>query len=92
MSFASTAGTGKQLARVGITGQPDAIWFNPIKSVLYVGIGDPGLVEVIDTRQMALIDSISSQREAKTSAFDIDRQRLYVFLPETCRAAVYREI
>jgi len=86
------SGTGEQLAAVGIAGQPDAIWFNPVRSVLYVGIGDPGLVEVIDTQRMALIDSVSTERGAKTSAFDTGRQRLHVFLPETCRAAVYREI
>jgi DNA-binding beta-propeller fold protein YncE len=82
---------GKELATVAISGEPDAIWFNPLKSMLYVGIGDPGLVEVIDTQRMALTDSVSTELGAKTSAFDAARQRLYVFLPVACRAALYEE-
>ena len=47
---------------------------------------------MIDTQRMALIDSIRTEQGAKTSAFDPGRERLYVFLPATCRAAVYEEV
>jgi hypothetical protein len=40
---------------------------------------------------MTLEEEIMTERGAHTTAFDPDRQRLYVFLPATCRIAVYDE-
>ncbi len=80
-----------ELASITISGEPDAIWFNPLKQRLYVGIGSPGLLDIIDTERAALVESVPTELGAKTSAFDAARQRLYVFLPGSCAAAVYEE-
>ena len=82
---------GKEVAAVTISGQPDAIWFNPRRRRLYVGIASPGLLEVVDTDRGLVVESIATEPGAKTSAFDVERQRLYVFLTESCAAAVYEE-
>ena len=84
--------TGRELASVAIAGEPDAIWYNPDRSHLYVAIGHPGVVDVVDTREMAVAQELPTEAGAHTTAFDRTRQLLYVFLPRSCRAAVYGEV
>jgi DNA-binding beta-propeller fold protein YncE len=84
--------TGRELAGVAIAGEPDAIWHNPDRSRLYVAIGHPGVVDVVDTREMALAQECATEAGAHTTAFDRARQLLYVFLPRSGRAAVYKEV
>ena len=83
--------SGVELAEVPIAGVPDAIWYNAERALLYVAIGDPGLVGVIDTATMTQRERIDTEKGAHTTAFDHARQQLAVFLPGTCRAALYRE-
>lgn len=82
--------TGSELAKVPIAGTPDAIWHNHRLSRLYVAIQDPGVIDVVNTATMAIDEQIATEVGAHTSAFDAQRQRLYVFLP-SCRVAVYEE-
>lgn len=56
-----------------------------------MGIASPGLLEVVDTDRGHVVESIATEPGAKTSAFDVERQRLYVVFPESCAAAVYEE-
>ncbi len=83
--------TGRELAASPIAGAPDAIWCNARRGLLYVAIGNPGLVEVLDTTTMTPLGRLSTEAGAHTTAFDRVRQQLAVFLPGTCRAALYRE-
>jgi DNA-binding beta-propeller fold protein YncE len=83
--------TGRESARVPIAGEPDAIWYNPRPKALYVAIGRPGVVDVIDTVAMVRREQLITEEGAHTTAFDRVRQRLTVVLPGTCRAAVYAE-
>lgn len=71
-------------------GTPDAIWHNHRTARLYVAIGDPGVIDVVNTAAMAIDEQIATEAGAHTTAFDVLRQRLYVFLP-SCRVAVYEE-
>jgi hypothetical protein len=41
---------------------------------------------------MVLKERVTTEQGAHTTAFDATRQLLYVFLPGSCRAAVYEEI
>lgn len=83
--------TGRELAGAAIAGEPDAIWHNADRSRLYVAIGQPGVLDVVDTREMARVQEVVTEVGAHTTAFDSARQRLYVFLPTSCQAAVYEE-
>ncbi len=83
--------TGKELGRVEIAGEPDVVWYNGRRGLLYVAIAQPGVVEVVDTRTLMLVEQINTEEGAHTTAFDYQRQLLYVFLPSSCRAAVYEE-
>jgi DNA-binding beta-propeller fold protein YncE len=83
--------SGKELSTITISGKPDAIWFNPRRQRLYVGIGNPGLIDVVDTESATLVESIPTELGAKTSAFDVERQVLYVFLPRSCATVVLEQ-
>ena len=72
-----------------ISGVPDVIFYNDFLQHLYIAIGDPGMIDVFDTQTMTLLESINTERGAHTLAFEGRQQKIYAFLPETHRAAVY---
>lgn len=88
--FALDARNGKILAEVELGGTPDVIWFNRKLRQLYVAVGDPGVIDVFDTTTMKRLGRIETERGAHTTAISPTGDRLYVFLPQTHRAAVYR--
>jgi DNA-binding beta-propeller fold protein YncE len=83
--------SGRERAAVPISGPPDAIWFNPRCRLLYVAAPDPGVIDVVDTVDARVVETITVEVGAKTTAFDVDRQRLYAFLPKSCAAAVFEQ-
>lgn len=83
------ADSGEVLSVGAIAGAPDVIFFNPKLAHLYVAIGDPGLIEVIDTTTMQRIETVTTEPGAHTLAFDGDTNTVYAFLPASHRAAVY---
>lgn len=88
--FTLDADTGRILAEAALSGVPDVVFFNPSRRQLYVAVGDPGVVDVFDTRTMKLLATVKTERGAHTTALSPSGDRLYVFLPGTHRAAVYR--
>lgn len=80
-----------EVGAVHIAGVPDAIWYNPKRNRLYVAIGEPGFVDVINTRSLTVEEEVTTERGAHTTAYDDARQLLYVFLPQSCRSDVYSE-
>ena len=83
--------TDQEIARVAIAGEPDAIWFSTAADHLYVAIGAPGVIDVLDGETLSVVDEVATERGAHTTAFDSQRHRLYVFLPRSCQASVYQE-
>jgi DNA-binding beta-propeller fold protein YncE len=80
---------GRILGTAALAGVPDAIWLNATRRQLYVAIGDPGVVQVVDTTAMRVIQTLVTEPGAHTTAFDSQRQLLYVFLPISCQVGVY---
>jgi len=78
-------------AVVPIGGGPDVIWLNTPRHRLYCAIGKPGVIEVIDTEKLTVIEKINTEEGAHTFTFDKKRQRLYAFLPKSCSAAIFDE-
>ena len=76
---------------VDIVGVPDVVFFNPKRQRLYVAIGDPGVIEVLETTPLRRREVVATARGAHTLAFDPSSETLYAFLPETHGAAVYRD-
>jgi len=84
------AGTGKVLDQGKLSGVPDVVWFNPARQQLYVAVGDPGVVDVFDTRTMKSLGTAATEKGAHTTAFPPAGDCLIAFLPQTHRAAIYR--
>jgi DNA-binding beta-propeller fold protein YncE len=77
--------------RAKLGGTPDVIFFNARLGHLYVALGDPGVIEVLDTGSWRRLQTVTTERGAHTLAFDAGRDMLYAFLPESHRAAVYAD-
>ena len=81
--------SGMQLGSVEIAGNPDAIWFNPVPGHIYLAIGEPGVVQVVRAKDLAIIETVDTGPGAHTLALDVKRQQLYVFRPSTCSVLAY---
>jgi DNA-binding beta-propeller fold protein YncE len=86
------ADTGKILAQVPLSGKPDVIFLNVNLQHLYVAIGDPGVIEVFDSSNLKLLETIPTEKEAHTLGFDPLCNKVYAFLPATHRAAVFVDL
>jgi DNA-binding beta-propeller fold protein YncE len=83
------ARSGRVLEERALSGAPDVIFLNARLDHLYVAIGEPGVIDVFDTQTMQRIEMVETETGAHTIALDADRDKVYAFLPQTHRAAVY---
>lgn len=83
--------SGEVIGSLELSGAPDVVFLNPVRSRLYVAVGDPGVVDVIDVAAWEKAETVSTERGAHTIAFDPGTQRVYAFLPDTHRAAVFED-
>src|SRR5258706_1953654 len=83
--------SGKIQSQMAISGIPDVIFYNKALGHLYVAIGDPGVIDVIDTKSMEPVEIMRTEMGAHTIAFDAQRNKIHAFLPETHRAAIYQD-
>lgn len=72
-----------------LSGGPDVIFLDRGLARLYVAIGEPGVIDVIDTERWLRVATVATERGAHTLAIDEPAHRVYAFLPETHRAAVF---
>lgn len=87
--FVLDATSGSALGESDLSGVPDVIFFNVALRHLYVAISDPGVIDVFDTEILRRIEVVSTDKGAHTIGYDADRNKVYAFLPQTHRAAVY---
>jgi YVTN family beta-propeller protein len=87
--FAIDAASGRVLADVSLSGAPDVIFLNSRSGHLYVAIGDPGVIDVIDVATMRSKEGAPTEEGAHTLALDRKRSKVYAFLPRSHRAAVF---
>jgi len=85
------ARAGNVLSESDLSGVPDVIFFNAARQHLYVAVGEPGVIDVFDTAAMTRIETIATEKGAHTLAFDAERNKVYAFLPQTHRAAIFVE-
>lgn len=83
------ARSGTIIEQVELSGAPDAIFFNGELHHLYVAIGEPGLIDVVDTDEMKIVATIETELGAHTIGFDAERNKVYALLPATHRASIY---
>jgi len=87
--FAIDAASGRILADVSLSGAPDVIFLNSRSGHLYVAIGDPGVIDVIDVATLRRKEVARTEEGAHTLALDRKRSKVYAFLPRSHRAAVF---
>lgn len=90
--FFVPADTGKKVAIVPIAGELDVVWYNQKRNRLYCAIGRPGVIDVLDILELVVDEQREMEEGAHTIAFDLARQRIYAFLPGSCRASAYEEV
>ena len=83
--------TGALLGRVELPGEPDVIMHDPESARLYVAIGSPGVVSVIDDHRLETVQTVSTESGAHTIGWNPDTCTLYAFLPQSGGAAVFVE-
>ncbi|MBV8186584.1 MAG: YncE family protein [Alphaproteobacteria bacterium] len=81
--------SGKVLRDLELSGTPDVVFFNAVRRQLYVAIGNPGVIDVFDTARMTRLGRVETERGAHTIAFAPSGDRVYAFLPQTHRAAIF---
>ncbi len=85
------ARSGKVLDEQALSGGPDVVFFSGRRQRLYVASGDPGVIDVFDTATMRNIGRVETERGAHTFSLAATGDEIHVFLPQTHRAAIYRE-
>jgi DNA-binding beta-propeller fold protein YncE len=81
--------SGEEICALDLRGVPDVVFFNPALGRLYVAIGDPGVIDVFDTEIMIRLETVPTEKGAHTIAFEAQGNKIYAFLPQTHRAAVF---
>ncbi len=87
--FAIDAASGRVLGDAPLSGAPDVIFLHPQSGRLYVAIGDPAVIDVIDIGTMRGEEVVPTEAGAHTLALDRKRNKVYAFLPQSHRAAVF---
>ena len=87
--FALDLSSGAILLEADLSGTPDVIFFNAALKHLYVAVGEPGVIDVFDTVSLNRLETIPTEKDAHTLGFDATRNKVYAFLPESHRAAIY---
>src|SRR5436189_4547891 len=78
------AGSGSDA--VGLSGAPDVVFLHSPSNQLYVAVGDPGVIDVIDVETMRREEVVTTEVGAHTLALDRKRNKVYAFLPQSHRA------
>jgi len=83
--------SGEVLRSAKLGGVSHVILFNRQQKHLYAAIGDPGVIEVFDSRDLRQCETIPTEQGAHTIGLDAERDIVYAFLRETHRAAVFSD-
>jgi DNA-binding beta-propeller fold protein YncE len=81
--------TGHVVADLPLPGAPDVVMHDPALHRLYIAVGDPGVISVVDTDRLEIIETVATEPGAHTLGIDADRHAVYAFLPASSCAAVY---
>lgn len=84
-----SADTGEIQNTLDMSGGPDVLFLNTARRHLYAAVGNPGVIDVFDVDALKLIQTVPTEKGAGTLAFDPARNKVYSFLPQTHRAAVF---
>src|SRR2546426_1805250 len=85
------ARSGEVLGILDLSGPPDVVFLSQSLAHLYVAVGDPGIIDIIDISAWRKVQSVPTELGAHTIALDHQSNRVYAFLPQTHRATVFQD-
>lgn len=83
--------SGAVLGSVTLLGEPDVVMHDPASARLYVAMGAPGVVSVIDDQRLETLETVETESGAHTICWNPNTRTLYAFLPTSGGAAVFAE-
>ena len=83
--------SGRTIDSLELSGVPDVIFLDPALSRLYVAIGEPGVIDIIDVAAWKRVEVVVTERGAHTIALDATAHCIYAFLPGSHRAMVFHD-
>jgi DNA-binding beta-propeller fold protein YncE len=81
--------TGDIKASLPLPGAPDVLWYDAQRQHLYIAVGDPGTVTVVDTAALSVVETVATEPGAHTLGWDPSGKTLYVFCPRSSGAALF---
>jgi DNA-binding beta-propeller fold protein YncE len=84
------AESGQVRWELPLSGRPDVIFLHSVSRRLYVAVGDPGVIDVINVDSRTREETVRTEIGAHTIALDQLRHKVYAFLPRSHRAAVFQ--
>lgn len=83
---------GRVLSEMKLSGSPDMLFYHRALSRLYAAISDPGVIDVFDALSLTRLETVYTERGVRTIALDMQRSKVYAFLPRSHRVFVYQEM
>lgn len=83
--------TGRVARAASLSGPPDVIFYNPKHQHLYVAVGDPGVIDLVDTRTLKVAQTVKTEPGAHTISYNSETSQVCAFLPESHRASIYND-
>lgn len=83
--------TGAVKAILDLPGVPDVVMHDAALERLYVAIGEPGVIAVVDTGMLKHAETVPTEAGAHTIGIDPASHTVYALLPASDGAAVYQE-
>jgi DNA-binding beta-propeller fold protein YncE len=83
--------SGKVSHASELSGTPDVIFYNHVLGHLYVTIGDPGVIEVFDSRAVKRIQTVKTELGTHTMGFNPETHMLYGLMPESHSASIFED-
>jgi DNA-binding beta-propeller fold protein YncE len=81
--------SGAVLGTVALPGAPDVVMHDPALRHLYIAVGDPGVICVVDTGRLHLVETVPTEPGAHTLGINPHSHAVYALLPASEGAAVY---
>lgn len=83
--------SGELIASLPLSGVPDVVMHDRDLRLLYVAIGEPGIVCSFDSGRLEQVETVATEQGAHTTGWDPVDHCLYVFCPGSSGAMVYEE-
>lgn len=79
----------KIIRKAKLKGPPDVLWYNRKQGLVYCSIGEPGVVQVFNGKNLEVVQEVRTESGCHTLTFDEKLQKMYTFLPESHSVGIY---